>query len=172
MDPHTFGQRMHKIKTTDHENAAWGHSLQLFCEDFWRSIGQAAEHDASHCEALQSVANFQDQVSDFVTLLEDPNAYVLASYVIPALRSSCEHDPEFQSMSLVQRSVHERLSTVRHACSPTRPTETATSDKLYDEEKAILREVELYRACLLLRHTGTPPIPEAAQIRQWLAQAP
>jgi len=100
-------------------------------------------------------------------MMED--AFQLASLVIPALREDGQIDEQAPS------HVQEIISATSDLRSDERQTfqgRKAYNSVSYEEERAIYRDGEIYRACLLLHGTGNPGPDAEEVIKRWLLDAP
>lgn len=134
------------------DDAARSQKIQRYCEDVWLSLSTntALEHltsdERQNIEHLTSLLRVQDNVSVIV-------------HVIPGLRQNAD----LSRLSPAQLAIHEDIKPA---------TFDVGDDAAFAYEKSTLRDIEVYRACLFLCHTGTPSVVEEQRIRSWLAPAP
>jgi hypothetical protein len=132
----------------------YGARLQALCEVIWQSF----ENDPNTASPY---------VDDFVDLLKQGDNLSVARLVIPDLRSN----------SIVNNALKRNvLSRVQPPCQYPHPP--AVSDdikeahRLYTQETAILQEVDMYRAGILLYNRGNLSDAEKRAVDSWLSDAP
>lgn len=107
----------------------WGHRLQIFCEEFWLAIETNGKDISTHD---------QDQINHFIEVLQLPDAYDLATYLIPALRPSPQHSRPH--LSPRQEIVYDATAQQRRSAMSTNQAQ----HDLFNEELDRLRDTEIY----------------------------
>jgi hypothetical protein len=134
-----------------------GAKVQVFCEQVWDRL----EHRPLPANSI---------VQGLVALLQNDTDALLARLVVPDLRPD----------SLAPRNpVKQQLL---HTISPQRPSleflykqpqmRDTEAHRLYDEEKEVLQEAELYRAAMLLYGQGPANEVQKEAIQRWIATYP
>jgi len=129
----------------------------MFCEQVWNRL---EEHPPPTNEILKCL----------VAILQDDDNVLLARLVIPDLRIGSQ-DPTHP----VKRDLFHQINPHRSSLdiTPSRfETRDAEAHALYEEEKTLLQEAELYRAAVLLYGHGNTNEGQKERLRRWLATYP
>ena len=131
--------------------------LQVFCEHTWDRLNHLplpAEHI----------------VQGFMAVLQDDANLLLARLVIPDLRpDACAPSNPFK-LKLWQQ-INPQRPSLEHLHKRPQTSDTEAR-RLYEEEKSILQEAELYRAAMLLYGHGPADETQKEGLLRWLATYP
>jgi hypothetical protein len=147
----------------DRDNCVdWAAKVEDVCEKSWDLIRSVKEKEGVERE--------RPWVEQLVSLLHDKDALELAKLVIPELRT-VSTSSDSNGMAPLQQYIIQQL---RHgdAARLSRSIPTETGDELYQQEKEIFTEAEVYRASVLLYNTGTLSIERRKEVEDWLRLMP
>lgn len=134
----------------------WAARLQELCEEFWALL----EHDG-HVS--------QQHVTAFIQVLSNKEGFELARLIIPDLRD----DPAVPHENHHKQNIIDRTRPIRAEVTAKQSCVQREFDQpLYQEEKHIFAEAELYRASLLLYNSASLTAEQKAQVKEWVAARP
>ncbi|KAH3968415.1 hypothetical protein HBH98_172280 [Parastagonospora nodorum] len=134
-----------------------GAQLQAFCEHTWKRLQSSPLPEES---ILQ----------DFAALLKDDDNLLLARLVIPELRLGTPAPSNPLQQNLL-RQINPQRNSIKILRE--RPhTRDPEAHRLYEEEKAVLQDADLYRAAMLLYGHGPANEAQKEDLQQWLAAYP
>ncbi|KAI4650430.1 uncharacterized protein J4E92_009059 [Alternaria infectoria] len=128
--------------------------IQNLCEVYWDILSNDT-----------SIA--QLHLNEFTLLLREDENLALAQLVIPELRYSAPTAKEE-----TKRHIQHLFQSVSSLSPNTTQTKYAEVHQLFESEKDIIQEMDLYRAALLLFNRGEISEARKTRLREWLQNAP
>ena len=139
-----------------HDCPDWASKLQDFSQDFWTDLDK-------------NPAAATPYVQDFTRLLRQPDSLPLVQLVLPELRGTSV--PE--AINETKQRILADIMDLREEISRVESTQQADFDDiLYQEEKQIFEEAEIYRAELLLFSSGSLTDSKKDELLQWWGNRP
>jgi len=140
-----------------HSGSEFGSKLQELCLYVWPRL-------ETHPETMSRYA------SQLIELLSDAGNLAVVSHVIPELRPGA---PAVECS--LQRDIMTRIACARsrlHDIDQTDPSTYYKQVPRYEEEQRIFQEAEMYRASLLVQHSGHLSNEQKGRFRAWIDACP
>lgn len=134
----------------------WGLRVQRLCEACWAILDDEAQSD-------------DDLVNCFAQLLLEDDVLHLARMMIPDLRAPLDTAVQSKHKHRILEMTRKARATYAEHTSRSAPS---FDDELYQAEKDIFLDAEIYRASILLHQSRTLDPASAEEIRAWLEKRP